>query len=156
VIIPDINLLLYANIATFPQHHLSRKWWEDALNGEEQVGLPTVSVFGFVRLASNPRLFDPAMPVDEALRRIEAWLEQPHVNLLSPGPRHLEIAFDLLRTLGAAQNLTTDVQLAALALEHQATLCSNDQDFSRFSGLRWVNPLGGKGPVSVRRRPRKK
>ncbi|HTM44515.1 MAG TPA: type II toxin-antitoxin system VapC family toxin [Polyangiaceae bacterium] len=150
MIIPDINLLLYANITSFPQHSLIRKWWEDALNGDEQVGLPTVSLFGFVRLASNPRLFTPAMAVDEAVGRIEAWLEQPHVHLLCPGPRHLEIAFDLLRKLGAAQNLTTDVQLAALTLEHQATLCSNDQDFARFPGLRWVNPVAGKGLVKTK------
>jgi toxin-antitoxin system PIN domain toxin len=100
-----------------------------------------VSLFGFIRLATNPRIFQPAMPVSEAVTRIESWLEQPHVHLLLPGPRHLEIAFDLLRRLGTAHNLTTDAQLAALAIEHQATLCSNDRDFARFPGLRWLNPI---------------
>jgi uncharacterized protein len=46
-----------------------------------------------------------------------------------------------LRELGVARNLTTDVQLAAHAIENQARLCSNDSDFARFQGLRWENPL---------------
>jgi predicted nucleic acid-binding protein len=60
---------------------------------------------------------------------------------LPPGPRHLEIAFRLLKQLGTAGNLTTDVQLAALAIEYQAEVHTNDLDFGRFPQLRWVNPL---------------
>jgi hypothetical protein len=69
------------------------------------------------------------------------WLDRSHVRLLLPGPRHLAIAFGLLRELGTGSNLTTDARLAALAIEHQAELHSNDGDFGRFAGLRWVNPL---------------
>ncbi|HEX2880661.1 MAG TPA: type II toxin-antitoxin system VapC family toxin [Polyangiaceae bacterium] len=141
MIIPDINLLLYANVATFPEHDTARRWFEGALNGDEELGVPAVSLFGFIRVVTNPRIFSPAMPVNEAVQRVESWLAQPHVQFLQPGPRHLEIAFDLLRRLGSAQNLTTDVQLAALAIEHQASLCSNDRDFARFPGLRWANPI---------------
>jgi toxin-antitoxin system PIN domain toxin len=86
-------------------------------------------------------VFNPPLAVDEALDRVNAWLEQPNARMLLPGPRHIEIAFRLLRDLGAAGNLTTDAQLAAFAIEHNATLYSNDTDFARFSGLRWNNPL---------------
>lgn len=137
----DINLLLYAAFATFPQHEAAHAWFEQILNGDEQVLLPGVSVFGFVRIATNPRVFEQPLRVEEAIEAVEIWLAQPHVHFLVPGPRHLEIAFNLLRELGAARNLTTDVQLAAHAIENQAVLCSNDSDFSRFSGLRWENPL---------------
>jgi hypothetical protein len=141
MIIPDVNLLLYANIDAFPQHQRARAWLEEILNGNQAVGLPTVSVFGFIRVATSLRVFDTPVAVDEAIRRVETWLGQPHVTQLVAGARHLSIAFDLLRSLGTTKNLTTDVQLAAHAIENQAELHSNDTDFARFPGVRWVNPL---------------
>jgi toxin-antitoxin system PIN domain toxin len=141
VIIPDVNLLLYASITSFQEHAAARAWFTSILNGEDQLLLPAISLFGFVRIASNPRIFDSPIPVSEALASVESWLSLPHVHFLSPGPRFIEISFDLLRQLGAARNLTTDVQLAAHAMENQATLYSHDTDFARISGLRWVDPL---------------
>jgi uncharacterized protein len=141
VIIPDVNVLLYAEIAAFAEHPKAKKWWEKLLGSGDEVGLPPPALFGFVRIATNPRVFTPALGVDAALGVVEAWLAQPNVRVLVPGPRHLEIAFRLLRGLGVAGNLTTDVQLAAYAIENTATLCSNDSDFARFGGLAWKNPI---------------
>lgn len=141
MIIPDVNLLLYATISTFAEHARARSWWEAAINGEDEIGLPAVTLFGFVRIATNPRIFAPPLRVEEAVAEVEAWLQRSNVRFLGPGPRHLDVAFRLLRRLGTAANLTTDVQLAALAIEHQAELHSADADFSRFDQLRWVNPL---------------
>lgn len=141
MIVPDLNLLLYAEIAAFPEHAAARRWWETTLRGTEDVALTMPTLFGFVRIATNPRAFDPPLAVDDAIDRVNAWLERPNARVLLPGPRHLEIAFRLLRDLGAGGNLTTDAQLAAFAIEHNATLCSTDTDFARFSGLRWNNPL---------------
>jgi toxin-antitoxin system PIN domain toxin len=141
VIVPDVNLLLYAIIETFPEHPRARGWWEDLLNGKTEIGLAMPVLFGFVRLVTNPRVFDRPLPVDAALGHIEEWLGLPPVRLLHPGPRHLELAFGLIRGLGTAGNLTTDIQIAALALEYQAEVHSNDADFGRFPGLRWVNPI---------------
>jgi toxin-antitoxin system PIN domain toxin len=141
VIVPDVNLLLYATITGFAEHRAARRWLEDALNGDAEVGLAGPALFGFVRIGTNPRIFDVPLTVDEALSYVEAWLARPRARFLLPGPRHLEIAFRLLRALGVAGNLTTDVQLAALAIEFQGELHSNDADFGRFAELRWVNPL---------------
>lgn len=141
MIVPDINLLLYASITSFAEHPEARRWWEEALNGEQEVGLAAPALFGFIRIATNPRIFTTPMPVDKAMVYVQEWLDRPQVRFLLPGPRHLEVAFRLLRELGTAGNLTTDVQLAALAIEYQGTLHSNDTDFGRFTGLRWVNPL---------------
>jgi hypothetical protein len=141
VIVPDVNLLLYAHVTTFPEHPAARRWWEALMNGDEPVGVAAPALFGFVRIATSARVFDPPLAVDAALLRVEAWLERPHVRMLVPGSRHVELTFSLLRGLGAGGNLTTDAQLAALAIEHQAELHSNDVDFGRFEGLRWVNPL---------------
>ena len=141
MVVPDVNLLLYAHVSAFRQHRAAKKWWEALLAGPEEVGIASPALFGFIRLATNRRVLDPPMEVDGALERVEAWLSRAQVRFLQPGPRHLEIAFRLLRALGAAANLTTDAQLAALAIENQAELHSNDSDFARFPGLRWVDPL---------------
>jgi len=143
MILPDINLLLYANIAAVPEHAAARAWMEGCLNGTTPFGLAAPALFGFVRISTSRRIFDAPLAVDDAVARVEAWLARPHVAFLLPGPRHLEIAFRLLRDLGSGGNLTTDVQLAALAIEHQAELHSHDTDFGRFPSLRLHDPLAG-------------
>jgi len=141
VILPDVNLLLYAHITAFPEHARARRWWEGLLNGRRDVGVAAPALFGFVRLATNPRVLDRPLAVADALSHVEEWLARAHVHFVQPGPRHLEIAFGLLRLAGAAANLTTDAQLAALAIEHQGEVHSNDSDFARFPQLRWVDPI---------------
>lgn len=141
MIIPDVNLLLYAEIDAFSYHDAARSWWEDSLSGDVQVALPSVAIFGFLRIATNRRVFKEPLSISDALGRVECWLKRGNVISLGPGPRHLDTAFQLMRELGTGGNLTTDVQLAAYAIENQAELCSNDLDFGRFAGLRWVNPL---------------
>jgi toxin-antitoxin system PIN domain toxin len=143
VIVVDVNLLLYAVISGFPQHEVTRAWWEDTLNSSTEVGLAAAAIFGFLRISTNPRVLGTPLSVEEATDYINEWLDLPNVCLLTPGRRHFEIALDLLRGVGTAGNLTTDAQLAALAIEHEADMCSNDTDFGRFQGLRWVNPLKG-------------
>jgi uncharacterized protein len=141
VIVPDVNLLLYAEIDAYPMHAAARLWWEGLLNGERAVGLAPVCVFGFLRISTHRRVFAEPLSIEEAIARVERWLAQPHVTFLVPGSSHLHTAFGLLRTLGTGGNLTTDVQLAAHAMEHNGEVHSNDGDFGRFDGLRWVNPL---------------
>lgn len=121
-------------------HRAARGWLETLLGGGEELALPHPVLFGFVRIVTNRRVFDEPRTLAAALDDVEHWLDAG-ATVISPGPRHLELAFGLLRKLGTAGNLTTDVQLAALALEHQAELHSADADFGRFPGLRWVNPL---------------
>ena len=141
MIVVDINLLLYAVVSGFPEHKKARRWWEQTLNTDSEIGLVPPVLFGFVRLSTHPRVLDRPLSVDGALEHVAQWLARPQLTFLLPGPRHLEIAFQLLRGLGVAANLTTDVQIAAAALENDADLFSNDSDFSRFRGLRWKNPL---------------
>jgi len=141
VIVPDVNLLLYAVVSAFPQHKVAHEWWEETVNSSAEIGLTSPAIFGFIRIATNPRVLSPPLTVGAATGFVSAWLEQPNVSHLIPGPRHLEIAFDLLRSVGTGGNLMTDVQLAAFAFEYDADMYSNDTDFARFPGLRWRNPL---------------
>jgi uncharacterized protein len=141
MIYPDTNLLLYAELDTFPEHAKARRWWEGLMNGRDAVAIAAPVLFAFVRLTTNSRVFTHPLHAEDALDRVNAWLARSHVHLATPGPRHLEIAFRLLRDLGTAGNLTTDAQLAALAIENQGEVHSNDADFGRFDRLRWFNPL---------------
>jgi toxin-antitoxin system PIN domain toxin len=119
VIVPDINLLIYAHNEEAPLHDPARRWWEDALTRELRVGLPWAVVLGFVRLVTHPRvLVDPLRP-EAALDLVESWMSRPAVGVLEAGPRHLLILRSLFEATGVAAGLTTDTHLAALAIEHQ-------------------------------------
>ena len=139
--LPDINLLLHAYNYKSPLHTAARAWWEGLLNGARPVGLAWMGILGFVRLTTQRQVLANPLPVTVACGHVRAWLAQPYVAVLDPGPRHAEILFGLLEGLGTAGNLTSDAHLAALAIEHQAELHSTDADFARFPGLRWTNPL---------------
>ena len=141
MILPDLNLLVHAHNTDSSHHADARTWWESLMNGEEQVGLPWAVLLGFVRIATHRAVLQNPMPVRTACDHVKSWLERPQVMVLHPGDRHPEILFGLLERLGTAGNLTTDAHLAALAIEYQAELHSNDADFSRFQGLKWRNPL---------------
>jgi hypothetical protein len=141
MIIPDVNLLVYAHNEASPLHAPARAWWEEILSSERHVGLPWAVAMGFVRLVTHPRILEEPLPAARALDRVETWLACAAVRVLEPGRRHLVILRELFAATGVAASLTTDTHLAALAIEHQAELCSNDADFARFPGLRWRNPL---------------
>ena len=141
MILPGVNLLIYAHDSGSRWHSAAKAWWENCLSGTETVGLPWAVSLGFIRLITNPRIFERPLPVESAIRRVRSWLERPQVQILQPGPRHADLVFSLLIQLGTAASMTTDAHLAALAQEHQASLHTADTDFARFPGLRWMNPL---------------
>ena len=140
--IVDLNVLLYATNRDAAQHDVVRAWWERAINDEDSVGLPWVVLLGFLRLATNPRVFPHPLAPDGAAARLDTWLSQENVRVVREKDDHWETLRALLRDTGTAGNLTTDAHLAARALTHDAVLISCDADFARFKGLRWENPLG--------------
>ena len=141
MIIPDVNLLVYAYNADAPAHAPAKSWLEEIMNAQRPIGLPWVAILGFIRLMSHPKVLNEPLRPKAAFHHVGYWLGRAHVQILDPGPRHFSILQELLVSLGVAANLTTDAHLAAIAIEYQAELCSNDADFARFSGLRWSNPL---------------
>jgi len=141
VIIPDVNLLVYAYNSDAPFHDASKAWLERCLSGRKAVGFPWVVMLGFVRImSSNAVLTDPMEPLD-AVEHVRSWLDRPQTQIVVPGPRHLSILAEIMHESRASGRLTTDAHLAAIAIETQSELHSNDLDFARFSGLRWRNPL---------------
>jgi toxin-antitoxin system PIN domain toxin len=139
--LPDVNLLLYAHDRSSPYHEKARQWLEKQLSGSETFAFAWVSLLGFIRLSTNPRVFARPLAVDDALAAVDEWLAQPCAVVIHPGSRHTALLREMLLPFGTAGNLTTDAHLAALAIEHGAELHSADPDFARFSGLRWTNPL---------------
>ena len=141
MIVPDVNLLVYAHDSQSRHHAAARRWWESLMNGAGSVGLPWATILGFIRIATNPRILENPLDVSSACARVRSWLHRQQTLLIHPGDRHAAILFDLLEAAGTAGNLTTDAHLAALAIEHQAELHSTDLDMARFPGLKWTNPL---------------
>ena len=141
MILPDLNLLVFAYNVDAPRHGPAKAWWEDVMTAGRPIGLPWAVVVGFVRLVTHPAVLTPPMAPTQALDHVESWLERSHVRLVEPGPRHLAHLRELLDKVGVAGRLTTDAHLAAISVEHQCCLHSNDVDFGRFPGLRWRDPL---------------
>jgi uncharacterized protein len=139
--LPDVNLLLYAYDSDSPRHTAAREWLEETLSGAETVAFGWAVIVGFVRIATNPAIFLRPWEAGEALDVVDRWLAQPAVAVVHPTDRHAVVLRELLTPLGAAGNLTSDAHLAVLAIEHGATLYSCDNDFARFAGLRWIDPL---------------
>ena len=141
MILIDANLLLYAYHPRAEQHEKSRNWLEAVLSGSDLVRFAWLTLWAFLRIAASPRVFEHPLSTTEAEAVISSWLAQPVVGILEPGERHWDILRGLVRDSQATGPLVMDVVLAAIALEHGATVCTTDRDFSRFSGLRWTNPL---------------
>ena len=141
MIIPDINLLIYAYDSASPFHAAASSWWEGCLSGRETVGLAPVVLFGFVRLTTNARVFRHPLTPTEAAGHVRSWVAQPVAQVHAPPPEHVERVLHLLDALGTAGNLVTDAQIAALALQHEAVVHTADVHFIRFPGVRWTNPL---------------
>ncbi len=141
MIVPDLNLLIYAYNEEAPLHAAAKTWWESLLNADELVGLPWLVNVGFIRLMTHRAALKIPMSLKDCCDVVEEWLGLPVVQPLEPGPRYFSIFRKMLENAGCGGNLTTDAHLAALSIEHSCTLHSNDSDFARFKGLRCVNPL---------------
>lgn len=141
MILVDTNLLIYAYVKDVPQHPDAFAWLEKRLREESPVALPWPALLAFVRLVSNRKIFKSPVTIGMAWEQVERWRSVPSVWSPSPTARHAEILGRLLQDVGDDSNGVPDAHLAALAIEHDLTLCTGDGGFSRFTGLRWQNPL---------------
>lgn len=145
MILPDANLLLYAYDQSSPFHGAAKEWWERVMSDRDAVILLPTVVFGFVRIATHPRVFEAPLAIADAASHVCSWLERPQVQLHEMLPQDVETALQLLESAGTAGNLTTDAQIAAVALRLDAEIHTADFDFGRFPQIRFVNPLGTHG-----------
>lgn len=141
MILVDANLILYAEDSLSPFHRQAQQWWDQQLSGSGPVGLCWPVLTAFLRIATNPRLHQRPLTANEAIEKVQSWLNQPCVRLLEAGPAHWEIFKSILEEVRVTGNLVSDAHLAALAIGFGADLCSTDSDFAKFPRLRWRNPL---------------
>ncbi|PZN47980.1 MAG: PIN domain nuclease [Proteobacteria bacterium] len=141
MILVDANLVLYAYHQQSRDHEAAKQWLEAALSGSELVRFPWLTIWAFLRIATNPRVFEQPLSAAEASDAVDSWLAQPIAGVLEPAEHYWQILQNLLRGYQVTGALVTDAAIAALAIEHGATLHTTDRDFSRFDGLRWRNPL---------------
>lgn len=141
MILVDANILLYALDRLHPINKKARSWWDRQLSGSGPVCLCWNVLSAFIRISTNPRVYERPLSLDQACDYVQSWLEQPCTRIIRPTERHWIIFRRLLTEGQASANLVTDAHIAALAIEHGCTLMSTDVDFSRFPKLDWRNPL---------------
>lgn len=137
----DVNVLVYAHRPESPNHERHRMWLEEARNGVEPVGIPSIVTSGFLRIVTHPRIFKEPSPLPLALEFVDSLYRSPAVVPLLVGDRHWVVFIEMCRRLEATGNTIPDVFLAAMAIEHGATWVSADRGFAGVPGLRWIHPL---------------
>ena len=141
MILVDANILLYAEDSLQSRHQQARSWWDSQLSGTGVVCLCWTVLSAFIRIGTNPRVFEHPLSLEQALARVQSWLDQPCTRVVRPTERHWTVFKQVLTDGQAVANLVTDAHLAAIAIEHGCELASTDSDFARFPKLKWRNPL---------------
>ena len=141
MILIDANLVIYAHDESDPLHPAARPWLERTIGGEEPVGFALMTLLAFLRVSTNPRLHLEPLSSAMACAIIRSLLDHPNVRMVTPTDRHWSTFEDLAARGQARGPLLMDAHLAALAIEHGATLATTDRDFARFPGLRTIDPL---------------
>jgi toxin-antitoxin system PIN domain toxin len=142
MLLPDVNILVYAYREDAPDHERFRAWLHESINSAEAYAISDLVCSGFLRIVTHPAVFDPPSPLGDALAFIEELRNQPNCVVIATGARHWQIFADLCRVSGVRGNLVPDAYLAALAIESGSEWITMDGDYARFPGLRWRRPLG--------------
>ena len=140
MLVVDANVLLHAVNERSRQHHVAKAWLLGALARQEAVAFAWTVLLAFVRLSTHPAVFPAPLTPGQAVEVVERWLQAPPAVTLEPTRRHVALLRGLLEEAGTAGNLVGDAHLAALALEHGATVVSFDRDFARFAGVAVHHP----------------
>lgn len=137
MIIPDLNVLLYASDSSSLRNKEAVDWLEEVVNsGTEEIGIPWVVHLGFLRLTTNKKIFPRPLSIEAAAAWLDSLETHPFVKMINPGQAHPGILRHLLLMLGSGGNLVTDAHIASLGLELNATIVTGDRDFQRFPGLK--------------------
>jgi toxin-antitoxin system PIN domain toxin len=144
MILPDVNVLVYAHREDAANHALYRQWLENTIQSGQPYGISDHVLSGFLRIVTHPRVFNPPSSTAQALEFVRQIREQPNCRIIVPGARHWQIFTGLCHSLAATGNLIPDIWFAALAIESDCEWITADRDYALFPGLRWRHPLTGK------------
>ncbi|HSK73358.1 MAG TPA: type II toxin-antitoxin system VapC family toxin [Pyrinomonadaceae bacterium] len=141
MITPDANIVLYAYNDDAPKHTEAKEWLEEQFSQPAVFGLSWQVITAFLRISTNPRAFPQPFSLQEAIEIVDEWIKHPNIEILTPTANHWAIFQSLIIEGQTKAALMMDAHLAALTIEHGATLATTDSDFSKFSGLKIINPL---------------
>jgi len=141
VILPDVNVLVYAHREECERHAEYRRWLEGLFAAPSTFGIADLVLSGCVRIVTHPRIFTTPTPPEVALNYVNQIRQRSNCVVVSPGARHWAIFSELCHKAQARGNLVADAYLAALAIECGAEWITTDRDFARFPGLNWRHPL---------------
>lgn len=141
MVLPDVNVLVYAHREETANHDACREWLEDVVNGDEAYAIADLVLSGFVRVVTHPKVFNRPSNIEDAIAFAEQVRDQPNCVRVEPGPRHWDLFKRLCLEAGVKGNLVPDAYFAAMAIESGCEWISTDQDFTRFKGLRWRRPF---------------
>ena len=140
MILPDVNVMVYAFRPDTSEHDVCRNWLESVVNSDKPYGMAPQVLSAFIRVATHPKIFANPSSLDEALPVCSTLLSQPHCIVIVPGKRHWDIFSQLCTETDAKGNLVPDAWFAALAIESRCDWITYDRDYARFPGLRWGLP----------------
>ena len=143
MLLPDVNVLVYAFRNEDPRHPEYRRWLDEVVNGSAGYGMSDLVLSGFVRVVTHPKVFKNPDPIDRAIAFASMLRNQPPCVHVSAGERHWAIFEDLCTRVQVKGNLVADAFLAAMAIENGCEWITTDRDYARFPGLRWRHPLDG-------------
>lgn len=149
MIVVDANVLLYAYDSADPRHRRAAAWLERTFGGPDAVGIPLTVLLAFIRIATDPRVYETPRDPEEAIAIVGSWLSRSNVHLIGPTDLHWATLGRMVNAGKARGSMIMDAHVGALALEHGATLATTDRDFSRFPGVRTVDPTSERGSVQV-------
>jgi uncharacterized protein len=141
MILPDVNILVYAHREDSPNHRAYYDWLKSALESDQAFGMADLVSSGFLRVVTHPRVFNPPSTLDQAIAFIGEIRNQPNCVSIQPGARHWAIFLQLCKAVNVKGNLVPDAYLAAMAIESGCEWITTDRDYSRFPQLRWRHPL---------------
>ena len=141
MILVDVNLLLYAENSSAKEHPIAKAWWESALLSEIEMAFDWTTILAFLRITTSRQVFPMPLSSKQATERMDLWLTRRHVHIVQPGPNHWKILSGLIDLHQIVSKSVPDAHLAAVAIENGWDLYSSDEGFSKYRGLRWINPI---------------
>lgn len=141
MILPDVNVLIYAFRTDSEEHARYKSWLESVVNGPSAYGIAPQVLASVVRITTHPRIYARPSSRADAFEFCRVLLEQPNATVTSPRERHWEIFEDLCDRAKATGNLAQDAWFAALAIESGCEWITTDRDYARFPGLKWRSPF---------------
>jgi len=141
LILPDVNVLIYAFRTDSERHDDYKAWLESVVNGPSAYGIVPQVLSSVVRICTHPRIFTRPSSLRDAFVFAQALLEPPNATVITPGERHWQIFEALCHESKATGNLVQDAWFAALAVEWGCEWITTDRDYARFPGLSWRAPL---------------